>query len=530
MPSSSELRSSSTSPLPPVIRFPFALQHAQMIVFTGKMNTFAENNRIMEDYNRYFPFSLSEQQKKVFDALCHFYADSEAKIFLLRGYAGTGKTSLTGGFIKKLGETSGASPFKVLASTGRAAKILSDKTNTHVRTIHSLVYGFAGLSDDVDKFLKNENRAEQSGLLQLVFKPQTQIFRQNMHYIVDESSMVSDKKNPSTSNAIFGEGDLLGDLFKFDSRGKFIFVGDPCQLPPVNQKESPALHADYLRSKYKMNVQEYTLTEIFRQDGQNDILKCAFALRKLWQSSINQYGERPSFTPLPLRGYQHIHVWSSELSLLQQYINTVKTEGYSYATLICNSNRECNSLSRYVREAVHGKCGHIITGDLLLVTQNNYIVDLVNGDLVVVKRIGGREYRADMQFVMVEVEELASQKSYSLLLIEDLLMNGQANVNEKQHKNLIIDFARRMRKREIKSMTREFYDMLLDDPYLNALRATYGYALTCHKSQGGEWNEVFLYLQKSLYSRRGSELYQWAYTAVTRARKTLHIVDNWLIK
>ncbi|MDR0606564.1 MAG: AAA family ATPase [Bacteroidales bacterium] len=502
----------------------------------------------MEDCNRYFSFPLSGKQKEVFDALCDFYTNKEGKIFILRGYAGTGKTSLIGGFIKKLCEEikqnslsdmhnggKNIIPFKVLASTGRAAKILSDKTSVNAKTIHSLIYGFVGLSDDVDKILEEERkrpeiRMDQYGQLRLVFEPQKRTSQKNTYYIVDESSMVSDKKKPSMSNAIFGEGDLLGDFFNFDTEGKFIFVGDPCQLPPIHQKESPALHADYLRNKYKMKVQEYSLTEIFRQDEKNDILRCAFALRELWQFSINQDNSKSIFTPLPLKGYQNIKICLSELNLLQEYINIVKTKGYDYTTLICNSNKECNYLSLYVREAIHGKRELIIIGDLLLVTQNNYIVDLVNGDLVVVKWIGEREYRAGLRFVKVEVEELASKKLYRLLLIEDLLMNGQANLDERQHKNLIIDFAKRMEEKKIKTKTKEFYGMMLKDPYLNALRTTYGYALTCHKSQGGEWSEVFLYLQKSLCFRRGSELYQWAYTAVTRSKKTLHIIDNWLIK
>jgi ATP-dependent exoDNAse (exonuclease V) alpha subunit len=501
----------------------------------------------MEDYNKYFSFPLSEQQKKVFEALCSFFKDEDEKIFILRGYAGTGKTSLIGGFIKRLCEETGQNmphspgnkseyrPFSVLASTGRAAKILSDKTNVHVGTIHSLVYGFMGLSDDVEKVLdeeekKPENRVEQFGQFRLVFEPQKLSFEKQTHYIIDEASMVSDKKNPSTSNAVFGEGDLLGDLFQFDIKGKFIFVGDPCQLPPINQRESPALQADYLRSKYNIKVVEYNLTEIFRQDEENGILKCAFMLRKLWQSSLNDQSLRPLFVPLPLKGFQNIKVYPSELNLVNQYINTVKAKGYNDATLICNSNKECNYLSHYVREGIHGKRDCIIVGDLLLVTQNNYLVDLVNGDLVVVKWIGEREYRAGLRFVKVEVEELSSKQLYRLLLIEDLLMNGQANVDAQQHKNLIIDFAKRMKERNIKIKSKEFYDSMLKDPYLNALRSIYGYAITCHKSQGGEWNEVFLYLQKSLYSRRGSELYQWAYTAVTRAKKTLHIEDNWLVK
>ena len=492
----------------------------------------------MEDYNNYFPFPLKEQQEKVFSALCDFVNNPDDKIFILRGYAGTGKTTLIGGFIKKLskeGMEGKTLPFAVLASTGRAAKILSDKTNVEVRTIHSLIYKFADLSDDVNKFLEEETkepeiRRDQYGQLLLVFEPQTYKGEKQNLYIIDEASMISDKKNPSTSNAVFGDGDLLGDLFKYDKKGKFIFVGDPCQLPPVNQKESPALEPDYLRHSYNMNVKVYTLIEILRQKDDNDILQCAFNLRKLWQNCKRNSTGKQSFIPLPLKGYQNIKVYPSELGLVMQYIEMVKLKGYDYTTLICNSNKECNALSTFVRESINGRRELIIIGDLLLVTQNNYLVDLVNGDLVVIKWIGEREYRAGMQFVNVEVEELSSKKIYGLLLLEDLLMNGQANLNEVQHKNMIIDFAKRMRERYIRPKTKLFNEMMMDDPYLNALRATYGYALTCHKSQGGEWNEVFLYLEKSLYRRRGTELYQWTYTAVTRAKDFLHIADNWLVR
>ena len=488
----------------------------------------------MDTHNKYFPFPLKEQQKKIFDALCDFAHNPDGKIFILRGYAGTGKTTLIGGFIKKLNEDE-TCPFHVLASTGRAAKILSDKTNAKVRTIHSLVYKFADLSDDVDKYLEENEKSpalqpDAKGQFRLVFKPQTYAGKHQILYIVDESSMVSDKIKPSTSNAIFGNGDLLGDLFNYDINGKFIFVGDPCQLPPVYQKESPALEPDYLRNSYDMNVKVYSLTEILRQKDSNDILQCAFNLRKLWLNCKGQSSGKPYFTPLPLKGYQNIKLYPSDFSLVSQYIEMVKRKGYDYSTLICNSNKGCNTLSGFVRESIHGKQEDIIVGDLLLVTQNNYLVDLVNGDLVVVKKIGKREYRAGMQFVYVEVEELSSKKSYRLLLLEDLLMNGQGSLNEFQHKSMIIDFAKRMRERRIRPRTLLFYEMMLKDPYLNALRTTYGYALTCHKSQGGEWNEVFLYLEKSLYLRKGSELYQWAYTAVTRAKDFLHISDNLLVR
>jgi ATP-dependent exoDNAse (exonuclease V) alpha subunit len=435
----------------------------------------------MEDYNKYFDFELNKQQQKGFNALCDFVKDHANKIFVLRGYAGTGKTTLIGGFIKKLraefeeknntpestiqtlsGEKEN-SPFAVLASTGRAAKILSDKTDENARTIHSLVYKFIGLSEDADKAKEQKNKSvsvDPYGQIYIDFNAVQINSNRTIVYIVDEASMVSDKKHSASTTARFGEGNLLDDLLNFDKNGQFIFIGDPCQLPPIYQKESPALDAEYLRKKYGIPMIEYTLTEILRQEGNNDILNASFELRKLWQKSLKEtpfHGldggiiiETPGFTPLPLKGYSHIHVHQSEIGLFNKYIETVKIKGYDYTTLICNSNKECNELSRYIREALHGKKESIIVGDLLLVTQNNFVVDLVNGDLVVVEEIGEIKIRANLHFVDVQVKEISSQRSYRLLLLMDLLMNQQANIDSVQHWRLMMDFMDRIMQRGIK--------------------------------------------------------------------------------
>jgi ATP-dependent exoDNAse (exonuclease V) alpha subunit len=542
----------------------------------------------MENFNQYFDFPLRAQQEKVFGALCSFIDDPESKVFILKGYAGTGKTTITGGFVKYLHqlktysktenpddllneeENNEVKPdtkpdipkFSILASTGRAAKILSDKTIIKARTVHSIVYRMVSLTDDVENYIENnkpkQNLSGKYQQLSLFFEPLVINPKNCNLYIVDEASMISNKTSGNTSNARFGGGDLLGDLFRYDPKGKFIFVGDPAQLPPITQQESPALDLKTLQNYFPgQKIIEYTLTEIIRHKSENDILACATILRNTAEAykqkgqqnngsgkiyTFRQAQSSPanlSFNPLPLKGYKSIQVIHSEILLLEKYIGTIQTNGFEHATLITHSNKDCNILANYVRQQIYGNTGLLVPGDLLLVTQNNYVVDLVNGDLVTVKSVGEKVTRADLTFVNVEVEEMAGKKTFKLLLIVELLANGQVNLDDNQHRNLIVDFVLRMKKRGIeiyagknrKILNPIFKRMMMKDAYLNALRTTYGYCLTCHKSQGGEWNEVFLHLGKSLYSLRGSALYQWAYTAVTRTRNKLYINDsNWLIR
>jgi ATP-dependent exoDNAse (exonuclease V) alpha subunit len=174
--------------------------------------------------------------------------------------------------------------------------------------------------------------------------------------------------------------------------------------------------------------------------------------------------------------------------------------------------------------------GKICEGDLLMVTQNNYLSSLVNGDQILVKRIGKREYRCGLSFIQVEVEEIFSNVQCNLLLIEDILYSTDTNLNTKQHKDLMIDYFQRMREMGIIQKSKAFKDRMLKDPYLNALKCVYGYALTCHKSQGGEWDEVFLYLDKKIHGIPKPSIYQWLYTAITRAKENLYVVDDWFVK
>ncbi len=474
---------------------------------------------------KYFDFPLRPAQRSAFNALQLFVKDRSAKVFILNGYAGTGKTTLMSGFVKWLNEQKHI--YAQLASTGRAAKVLSDKTGEGATTIHSLIYVFKDLDDDLETMdaQQTDFAVDDKGQISLVFDVKAIQSSANKIYIIDEASMVSDIAGTSVSFAQYGSGKLLSDLFAYDPNGKFIFVGDPCQLPPIGQSSSPSLSKDYIVQKFDYHTRQFELTEIVRQHSANGIIKASFLLRK-------QHETNPSvkFAFFQFKNFSDITIHNSHANLLNEYIRYIKQHGFDAATLLCQTNRHCTDLNKIIRASL-GKDEHQLEkGDILMVTQNNYITGLVNGDVVEVVGKGSREMRCGLIFLNVQVREISGTKVYSLYLIEDILHSVSTNLDQKQHKDLMIDYFRRMKALGIHQKSPVFNERMLYDPYLNALKAVYGYALTCHKAQGGEWDEVFLYLDNKIHGIPKPGIYQWMYTAVTRARKKLHMVNDWFIK
>ena len=474
--------------------------------------------------SQYFKFPLRSQQKKAFDTICSFVDNPDLKVFILKGYAGTGKTSLMSGLIKKFQEEEKL--YVLLATTGRAAKILSDKTGDIAKTVHSCIYDFNKINEDLEALSKIQDRidVDDTGQIRLIFDMHPIVSSEEIVYIVDEASMMSDKETKNNSFAKFGSGDLMGDLLKYDSKGKFIFVGDPCQLPPIEQNFSPALNPDYIQKKYQLKADRFELTDIVRQDKDNGIVAASLRLRQLYKTN-----PPVNYAKLPVKGYSNITLHSSHINLLNRYIHQIKDRNYECATMVCQTNSQCLEINNNVRDVIHNKPMGLVVGDLLMVTQNNYLVPLVNGDQVIVTGIGKREYRANLSFLYVRVMDLVEKKEYTLPMVEDLLSSRIANLNESQHKKLMLDFYLRMKKLGIKQNQLQFKDAMMKDPYLNALKAGYGYALTCHKSQGGEWSEVFLYLDNKIHGLSKPGIYQWWYTAITRAKNNLHVVNDWFV-
>lgn len=320
--------------------------------------------------------TFTDSQKRAYSKLMEFVEDENAKIFILKGYAGTGKTTL----MRKLVEEMNArnEPFSLLASTGRAAKILANATGTDTRTVHGEIYKFTDLNQDLESVVSSReaNQVDSTGQLFLNFEltPVTHRGEKSVHYyIIDEASMISDAVDKNSTQAIFGTGKLLTDLLNYDSEGKYIFVGDVCQLPPITQPISPALTPKYVEDSFGVKVYESELVDVVRQSGDNDIAIASQRIRKLY------YSPQPwKWAKFPLKGYNNIHLVNSQASLLSQYIKRIKSEGYNNATLISFSNKQCDLTTQIIRPSFGHTVGLVEKGDLLLVTQNNLISGLMN--------------------------------------------------------------------------------------------------------------------------------------------------------
>lgn len=480
---------------------------------------------------------LTPSQEKVLNQILDFVNQSSDRVFILKGYAGTGKTTLMRFLIRELEKIK--KDYRLLASTGRAAKVLANLSNRNggTSTIHSMIYAFNGLNKVYDD--KEEPVVDKDGQLFLVFEPSKLDENEipETVYIIDEASMVSDVEVKNVTQAKFGEGRLLKELLDYDSRSgsKFIFVGDPCQLPPIEEYYSPALMKEYFQQTFRMAAQEAQLTEIMRQEGTSGIIDASKQVRGLYNRAPNDknvYGAQRVWGFLSFRRHRDILLHANFESMINDYVNKVKTSGLNSAVCICRSNMACSQLSSNIRQKLGFAHGYIQKGDLLMVIQNNMPTGLMNGDMVTIEELGPRtESRAGLSFRQVTVKELFTQLTFKTLIIEEVVNQSHLNLDSAQQQALFIDFIVRMREKGIKQKDfRQFNHAMLNDPYLNALRCVYGYAITCHKSQGGEWEDVYVHVPRNITLNPTKETYQWIYTSMTRAKKTLHMVDDFFIK
>lgn len=478
---------------------------------------------------------LTVSQQKALDQILDFVSDDNDRVFILKGYAGTGKTTLMRFLIAKLKKDKRS--FMLLAPTGRAAKVLSNISGSFAQTIHSLIYSFSRLNKDLSDVKESEMNIDSTGQLYLNFEPvKYDECLPTMVYIIDEASMVSDVEEKNVTQAKFGSGKLLSELLNYDDRpeSKFIFVGDPCQLPPVHEIQSPALMSSYFSRQYNMSSRGAELTEIMRQKNENDLIVASLQIRKIW--ALVPENERqyvfPSWGRFPLRYNKNTQLHEDLDSMVQSYIENIKKEGYNDSIFICQSNKKCSEISSAVRRALNLTEAYVQKGDLLMVIQNNLPTGLMNGDMVEVVHIDSKDViRAGLVFRTVVLRELFTGDLKQVLLLCTTLINGVLNLDAHQQTELFLDFVKRMKKKGIdqKKNIEEFNRAMMEDPYLNALRCMYGYAVTCHKSQGGEWNNVYVDFGNMARNLTKSKM-QWVYTAVTRAKKTLHTLDKFYIQ
>lgn len=461
---------------------------------------------------------LTNQQNKVFEQIKAFL-NSDASVFILRGYAGTGKTTMVKVIADYIEQTR---QLAMMAPTGRAARVLAMKTGHTATTIHKAIYSKAhvepkkvkNIAESEFKFVFSINNSENGG---------------NIVAIVDEASMVCSRKIEHEL-FMFGTDNLLEDLLTFvrpNFGGKVIFVGDPAQLPPVGESVSNALRAEYFKEK-GLKVIEAELTEVLRQKDDSVILKNAMMIRDLLKKDKrNQLvfeEQKDDVETVPSEQF------------LDKYLNYRKESGKHDSVIICYSNKSANRYNRDIRKSLYGGDVPLQENDILLITQNNYRLDRMNGEFVpvlsigeriqqsapVYAQIGGKKERIviTLNFIKVTVPN-GDGNPIPCMLLEDLLTSDTATISIDENRALYINFC--MRNPNLKQGTESFAEALLYDEYYNAIRAKYGYAVTGHKCQGGEWGKVFV----DYTGRTGldDDSLRWAYTATTRAQKTLYVTN-----
>jgi hypothetical protein len=465
------------------------------------------------------PSILNSDQQQAFDGILEFLSHPTADTFVLKGYAGTGKTFLMQYLARWL--KANEREFKLLASTGRAASVLRGKTGFEAKTVHGIVYKFSKVDGDYEH-LSYDAPVDKFGqmTLQFALKPPETI---PTIYIVDEASMLSSEIPKDNSFAVFGSGMLLLDFFEHTNNNKIIFVGDPCQLPPVGQSFSPALDIDWLTEHDRKPV-EFTLNKIERTREDNDILKLAHKLRDL-----AGFLHTEKWMKLPAKGLSKVKIYNSNEELIKEYLANFKKDEVNNSLLIARSNKKVREINEATRFEIIGETGKLLQlGEVLLVTQNNFAVPLTNGDFTIVTFLGEIETKGDLHFQNIKVKTLISDEEYSILLSLNILYDSTNGAFTKdQNKFLMVDFSKKMRQLGHKPNDNDYKREMMEDPYLNCLKASYGYAVTCHKSQGGEWDDVYILLDKGMSNIPSNEPYRWWYTAITRAKKHIHLVNNW---
>lgn len=454
------------------------------------------------------PFEPNKTQYEALEGLGRFLFDvplyglSRDRIFVLKGYAGTGKTSIVGALVKVM-EDLHLHTF-LMAPTGRAAKVFSYMADKPAYTIHKSIYRQQRFQVDMEGFQLMDNR--QKGTL----------------FICDEASMISTLNERSS----FGTGNLLDDLIEYVYSGdgcRLLLVGDDAQLPPVGQSASPALLPEVL-SRYGLEIFQYQLTEVARQQLDSGILANATMLRR--------------------------HLSEGDVQLLprvmhKQFKDVVRIDGYemlesiesSYARcgiddtiIITRSNKRANLFNQGVRNQILMREEELTGGDRLLVVRNNYywgkntdqLSFIANGDVIEVERVYKTYSRYGFRFAEARILLPDYDLSMEVILLLDALMVESPNLPLDQMQQLYANIAQDYP--EIRNQ-RDLAKAIKENPHFNALQVKYAYCVTCHKSQGGQWSDVYLDVAYINPDYLGVDFYRWIYTAFTRARRTLYLVN-----
>lgn len=451
-----------------------------------------------------FPFTPTVEQDKALEALSRFVLGEEKnELFLLKGYAGTGKTTIISTLVKKIWKT--RMGCKLLAPTGRAAKVISNYSKKAAHTIHREIYHPKPVKGGAGVQFKLKNNKTRNAI-----------------YIVDEASMipdVPDQDSPANSSS------LLDDLIEYVYSGKgckLLIIGDGAQLPPVKLDISPALEEGTLSMRYGLHVISQELSEVKRQAEGSGILANATRIRNYLQKENYGY-------TFDLQGYEDIVRLVDGHEIMDAINRSYDNFGFEETAIIVRSNKRANLYNQQIRSRILFRESELAAGDFLMVVKNNYhwlesnsqAGFIANGDIVEVLEIFGFKELYDFKFAEAKVRmvDYPDQKPFETMLLLDTLTSESPSLTYEEsgrlYKNIAEDFKGLAKYKQYKGVK--------ESPYFNALQVKFSHAITCHKSQGGQWENVIV---ECPYLPEGPDrdYLRWLYTAVTRARSTLYLI------
>ena len=460
-----------------------------------------------------FDHNPTKEQEKAIFMLSDFLLSRERdSVFLLKGYAGTGKTSLLAALVRTMQQLQ--QRVMLLAPTGRAAKVLSSYAGTFAYTIHRKIYRQKSITD-MDVFQNDIN------------------LQQDTLFIVDEASMIA---NDAHDNTVFGSGRLLDDLmhYVYSCEGcRLVLVGDTAQLPPVGEEESPALSRTMLEG-YGMEVTELQLTQVVRQLEESGILWNATMLRSLIQND-----EMFEFPKLRGKTFPDVKALPGEelIEALEQSYRKYGTDG---TIVVTRSNKRANIYNNGIRARILDHEEELSSGDLIMVAKNSYfwtereqsangvasdtMAFIANGDIAVVRRLRNERSFYGFRFAdaILEFPDYDNREMEVTVLLDTLQSEAPALTRQQQEalfNGVWEDYPELTNRRDRMKRLRQ-------DPYYNALQIKYAYAVTCHKAQGGQWEHVYIdqgYITEEMLT---PDYFRWLYTAITRATEQVYLV-NW---
>ncbi|WP_428225345.1 ATP-dependent DNA helicase [Flavobacterium sp.] len=452
-----------------------------------------------------FPFQPTVKQDVFFGKIAEFIeSPNKNEIFVLKGYAGTGKTTLISTIVENLAVVN--KKYVLLAPTGRAAKVIANYANKTAFTIHKKIYYPKKGSGGGVSFTMQTNK------------------HTNTIFIVDESSMISDVDSDSK---MYENGSLLDDLISYVYSGqncKMLLIGDTAQLPPVNLDISPALNLDTLSLNYDKEVYAIELDEVMRQEENSGILYNATELRELLKDSFMTEFQ------FKLKGFKDIIRLTDGYDIQDAINQAYSNYSIEDTTFIVRSNKRANQYNQQIRAKILGKESELSAGDLLMVVKNNYfwLKDsdeagfIANGDIIEVLEIRSIKELYGFKFAVVKIRmvDYPNQKAFDTILLLDTVMSESPSLTYEESNRLYQEV---MKDYENETAQYKKYLKIKNNEYFNALQVKFSYAITCHKSQGGQWNTVFIE-QPYLPDGIDRDYVRWLYTAVTRAKNKLYLI------